>query len=183
MLFWIILYGILATIFFVFTSWAVTKSGRQNDKKFRLLIILTGIIFLGGMVFVIPFIDQPRLANIYIRYSLGISLSIIGMVIRVYPFLYFKKMKTRSDLIKPSRLVKSGPYGIVRHPQYMGGIVFIVGWFLIWGGIYSIYLIPLLIVSILLQAFIEEKYMLEKEFGKEYEKYKERVGMFFPKIK
>ena len=34
----------------------------------------------------------------------------------------------------------------------------------------------------IVQAFIEEKYILEKEFGDEYREYKKKVGMFFPKI-
>lgn len=182
MLFWLTLYGILAPILFVSTSLLITKTGRQNDKKFRILIIVSGIIFLGGMVVIIPFIDQPRLANLYLRYYLGIPLSIIGMIFRIYPLLYFKKMKTRPDLIKPSRLVTSGPYSIIRHPQYVAGIIFIIGWFFVWGGVYSIYFLPVLIVSILLQALIEERYILEKEFGKEYENYKKTVGMFLPTI-
>jgi protein-S-isoprenylcysteine O-methyltransferase Ste14 len=35
----------------------------------------------------------------------------------------------------------------------------------------------------IIQAIIEEKYILEKKFGKEYKEYQNAVGMFFPKIK
>ena len=39
-----------------------------------------------------------------------------------------------------------------------------IGWFLIWGGLYSLYILLVLIIFLLLWAFIEEKYILEKKF-------------------
>lgn len=95
--------------------------------------------------------------------------------------IYFRRTETRPDLVRPSKLVTTGPYSTVRHPQYAAGIIFIIGWFLIWGGIYSLYVMPILIISILFQALVEEKYILEKEFGDGYIEYKKKVGMFFPK--
>ncbi|HAW49553.1 TPA: hypothetical protein DCX16_01180 [bacterium] len=183
MLAWIILFGVLFPVLFIFISWIVTKSGKLENKTFRIPLILTGIIFLGGMVVVLPFVPQPRLVNLYLRFAVGIPLAVFGIAFRIYPLIYFRRMKTRSDLVRPSKLVINGPYSIVRHPQYVGGIIFIIGWFLIWGGLYSFYILPVLIIMILLQAFIEEKYILEKEFGNEYREYKKKVGMFLPKVR
>ena len=97
--------------------------------------------------------------------------------------VYLRKRGTTTKLNKVMRLVDTGPYKIVRHPQYICGIIFVIGWFLIWGAVYCIYLIPLITLLAIVQAFIEEKYILEKEFGEEYRKYRKRVGMFFPKIR
>jgi len=47
MLKWVILYGFLASLVFILTSWQVIKSGKQERKFFRLMIILTGIFFFG----------------------------------------------------------------------------------------------------------------------------------------
>jgi len=52
---------------------------------------------------------------------------------------------------------------------------------LILGAIYCFYLIPVIIFLNWLQAFLEEKYLLEKRFGNEYRGYKKKVGMFLPK--
>ena len=164
-------------------SWIITRSGKNEKKGFRILLIITGIIFLGGMVFVIPFVEQPRINDLYLRVIIGIPMAIVGMIGRIYPLIYFKRMSTRPDLVTPSKLVTSGPYRIVRHPQYVAGIIFIIGWLIIWGGLYSLYVVPLLILSIVCQAIIEERYILEKEFGDAYREYKKRVGMFFPKIR
>jgi protein-S-isoprenylcysteine O-methyltransferase Ste14 len=134
------------------------------------------------MVVVLPFIDQPRIDDLHLRLIIGIPLATLGMIFRIYPLIYFKKMNTRPDLVTPSKLVTSGPYRIVRHPQYVAGIIFVIGWFVIWGGIYSLYIVPLLILCIVFQAIIEERYILEKEFGDAYIEYKKKVGMFLPKI-
>lgn len=182
MLSWIILFGVLFPAIFIFSSWIITKSGKLENKTLRILLILIGGVFLGGMVVVFPFIPQPRLTNIYLRFAIGIPLATLGMAFRIYPLIYFRRMKTRPDLVRPSKLVTSGPYSIVRHPQYVAGIVFVIGWFLIWGGIYSFYILPVLIISILCQALIEERYILQKEFGDEYRGYKKKVGMFLPKV-
>ena len=178
----IILCGILFPVLFILSSWISAKSGKLENRFVRISIMLIGIVFLGGMVVALPFVPQPRLANVHLRFAVGISLAILGMAFRMYPLIYFRKMKTRSDLARPSKLVTSGPYSIIRHPQYVAGIIFIIGWFLIWGGLYSFYILPVLIICILFQALIEEKYILEKEFGDEYREYKKKVRMFFPKI-
>ena len=39
-----------------------------------------------------------------------------------------------------------------------------IGWFLIWGVIYCLYLVPLFVLLAIVQAYIEEKYILEKGF-------------------
>ena len=183
MLVFMVLFGTLAPVLFVCISWIVTKSRRHEKNALRILIILSGIILLGGIVLAFPFLPQPRVTNVYLRYAVGIFLSVFGIIVRVYPLIYLRRMKTRSDLVNPSKLVTSGPYGIVRHPQYSAGIIFITGWFLLWGGIYSILMMPVLIIAIIFQALIEEKFILEKEFGDVYIQYKKKVGMLFPKIR
>jgi len=184
--------GILFPVLFILSSWISAKSRKLENKFVRVSIILIGMGFLVGMVFVLPFVPQPRLANICLRFAVGMPLAILGMAFRMYPLIYFKRMKTRPGFVSPSKwvltlhgpayFVTSGPYSIVRQPQYIGGIIFIIGWFLIWGGLYSFYILPVLIIFILFQALIEEKYIIEKEFGNEYKEYKKKVGMFFPKI-
>lgn len=72
---------------------------------------------------------------------------------------------------------------MVRHPQYASGIGFLFGWFLLWGGLYSLAVLPILVLVICLQARIEEKLVLEEQFGEEYEQYKKRVGMFVPRLR
>jgi protein-S-isoprenylcysteine O-methyltransferase Ste14 len=80
-----------------------------------------------------------------------------------------------------SKLVDTGPYAWVRHPQYTAGQVMLLGWFLIWGAWYALCVLPLMAAIIYVQVHIEEKSILEKIFGEAYTAYRKRVGMLLPR--
>ncbi len=182
MLYWILIAIILSSLFFILPSWIVTKLEMLENKLWRILVEIIGVVALGSAVLLIPFLSQPRLENFYLQYLLGIPLIIGGVILRFYAMYYFKNKNTTLELKTPSKLITTGPYSLVRHPMYTGSLIFILGWFLLWGGIYTILLFPLFIIPIYIQAWVEEKYILKKVFADKYEEYKQEVGMLFPKI-
>ncbi len=130
----------------------------------------------------LPLVPQPRLeVNIYLRIILGSIIFIFGMFIIKKANDEFNKTKTRADTVT-TKLTKKGIYSMVRHPIYLGSNIYFVGWALAWDAIYCFYLILLVVFLNWLQAFLEEKFILEKKFGDEYIEYKKNVGMFLPKI-
>ena len=177
---WIIFPIALVTL--IVASWLLAKSGRLENKLLRNGFVTAGAI-IGIFAFALPFFEQPNFHNIVLNYVIGIPLAVFGLIARVYPMIYLRKKGTTTALGKVVKIVDTGPYGIVRHPQYAGGILFMIGWFLIWGAIYCLYLVPLFILLVIAGAYIEEKYILQREFGEAYEKYRKRVGMFFPKLR
>jgi protein-S-isoprenylcysteine O-methyltransferase len=94
--------------------------------------------------------------------------------------VYLRRYRTTTTLGKVEKVVTTGPYRLMRHPQYFAGIIMILGWFLIWGSIYCLSLFPFFIFLIFIQAYIEEKYILERKFEKSYLKYRKTVKMLFP---
>lgn len=177
---WIIYPVLLAML--IILSFILAKTEKFKKKTVQKVFISSGAL-LAFFMFVLPFFKQPYFFNFYINYIIGIPITIFGLIFRVYPMLYLKKLKTTTAVGKVNKLIVTGPYRIMRHPQYFGGIILILGWFLIWGAIYCLYLFPLFIFLIYIQAFIEEKYILEKEFGKEYLNYKKNVTMMLPTFK
>ena len=109
--------------------------------------------------------------------------SIIGILIMLYATLHL-------NLRRRKGLVTSGPYSVVRNPQYFGAILFIinltsrsykevlgdVGWLgptgtlLVWLGTLGAYI---------LLALVEEAY-LAREFGEEYAVYKRKTPFLIP---
>ncbi|HWA20056.1 MAG TPA: isoprenylcysteine carboxylmethyltransferase family protein, partial [Devosia sp.] len=84
---------------------------------------------------------------------------------------------TRKD---DHRIVDSGPYGIVRHPIYTGLIVALIATVLAFAGPINIAGCAILIVSFVLKARLEERF-LKQELGAEaYESYQRRVPMLVP---
>jgi len=76
-------------------------------------------------------------------------------------------------------LVTDGLYGRLRHPQYLGLILIVVAFLIMWPTILTVLLAPFLIARYLFLAR-EEDHELEKEFGEDFRRYKEMVPGFMP---
>jgi len=81
-----------------------------------------------------------------------------------------------------NRLVTTGLYSLVRHPQYTGLFIGLFGEGVVhWPTLFSVGLLPVIILAYFLLARSEEKQVIG-QFGDEYLAYKMRVPMFFPRI-
>lgn len=97
----------------------------------------------------------------------------IGLFIQGWRELY----RARQE----NRLVTDGLYAVVRHPQYSGLFLGLFGeGFVHWPTVFSITVLPVIVLAYVLLARREEKRVLE-EFGDEYRNYQQRVPMFFPR--
>lgn len=77
------------------------------------------------------------------------------------------------------RLATTGIYAYMRHPQYVGFIVIMLGFLLEWPTLLTLLMFPVLIVMCLRLARHEERDSLA-EFGGVYREYMEHVPAFFP---
>lgn len=77
------------------------------------------------------------------------------------------------------KLVTTGVYGHVRHPQYLGFLLVTLGMNVLWITISTLLLWPVLVVLYYRLAKEEDKKMEEK-FGEKYLKYEHAVPMFIP---
>ena len=78
-------------------------------------------------------------------------------------------------------VVSTGVYSIVRHPQYLGGILAHIGFSFLLSGLYSLVVTPLAIAIIYIISWKEEN-ELTKEFGQKYVEYRSKVPMLIPKF-
>lgn len=79
------------------------------------------------------------------------------------------------------KLVRTGPYQIVRNPIYTGILVAFVGTALVIGEYWAVIAIFIVLPAFLVKIWMEEKFLLE-EFGEEYIQYKKEVKMLIPFI-
>ena len=82
----------------------------------------------------------------------------------------------------PKKILNTGIYSTVRHPQYLGWILAHIGISILLSVGYSMLFTPVLIVLIYLISKKEEDELI-KEFGKEYEDYQKQVPMLIPRWK
>jgi protein-S-isoprenylcysteine O-methyltransferase Ste14 len=78
------------------------------------------------------------------------------------------------------QLVTTGIYKHIRHPQYLGFLLIILGMNIQWITISTLLLWPILIILYYRLAKEEDK-ELEEKFGEEYRNYELRVPMFIPR--
>jgi len=82
---------------------------------------------------------------------------------------------------RTERIITAGVYSIVRHPQYLGGLLAHVGISFLLSAWYSLPTTSLMAIVIYLISRKEEEELI-REFGKEYEDYKKKVPMLIPKL-
>lgn len=91
------------------------------------------------------------------------------MIMRGWVRIYFAKGSLTTD----------GIYELLRHPQYTGIFLAVVGQLIHWPTIPTLLLSPVIIWLYARLAKREERYLLEK-FGDAYREYHQRVPMFLP---
>ena len=166
---------------FVASSFFLTRSGKLENEAVRKALVGAGAL-LGFLALALPVFEQLTFDNPPVQYGLGLPLLVLGLLGRVYPMMYLRKKGTTTALDAVGKLVNTGPYAWVRHPQYTAGLVMLLGWFLAWGAWYALGVLPLLAGVVYVQAWVEEKHILEKMFGESYAAYRDRVGMLLPRL-
>jgi protein-S-isoprenylcysteine O-methyltransferase Ste14 len=81
---------------------------------------------------------------------------------------------------RPVRIVTTGVYSIVRHPQYLGGLLAHLGFSFLLSGLYCLLSTPLIALVVYLISRKEE-IELTKEFGEAYVDYKKKTPMLLPR--
>ena len=76
-------------------------------------------------------------------------------------------------------LVTDGPYRYVRHPQYSGLFLIMIGLLIQWPTIITVLMSPVLFYMYY-RLSRQEEADVEKEFGDLYRRYKEKTPMFIP---
>jgi protein-S-isoprenylcysteine O-methyltransferase Ste14 len=80
------------------------------------------------------------------------------------------------------RLVRTGPYGIVRHPMYLGIIDYVFGSALVWNDAGLLVLAAAFLVFFTAQLRFEEE-IFARHFGKEYREYQRSVPALLPHLR
>jgi len=77
------------------------------------------------------------------------------------------------------QLATTGPYARVRHPQYAGFVLIMLGFLLQWPTLITLVMFPILVFMYVRLARREEREALA-EFGESYRRYMDRTPGFIP---
>ncbi len=78
-------------------------------------------------------------------------------------------------------IARVGPYKYIRHPQYVGFVIIILGFLMQWPTFLTLFMAPILIIMYIRLAQREEKEVLQKY--PQYQNYVKNTPAFIPPIK
>ncbi len=151
-----------------------------RSKNRRIIVNWIGMDIFFFSWFWLPFTTQPKISGLFgnVLSGEGIALFIFGMIFVAMSARKILKVVGPAGHAVPTSLVTDGPYRFVRHPLYCGLFLGMLGWSLIWGGVYAIFLMPLLYLFLRIEARFEEKQVM-KRFSEEYVAYRKKTPAFF----
>ena len=143
------------------------------------MFVISAVFGLAGVAtfwgFLLPLTGLALLESIFYYAIVPISNIIIlaGIFLIVFGWRRIYKAK--------DKLVTTGIYAQTRHPQYLGFLLITGGINFLWPTFSTLLMWPILVFLYIRLAKEEEAKMQEK-FGEEYQKYKDRVPMFIPRL-
>lgn len=141
-----------------------------------LLVIFLGVWISDSFIFHYSTFLKETVPN-YIR------LGFAGLVLLSGWYLARNGMKVVFGTKREQpELINKGVFRIVRHPIYLGAILFYLGASLFTMSIASLAFLPIVIAFYILICRYEEG-ILTEAFGNDYLEYKKKTGMLLPKLK
>lgn len=129
------------------------------------------VVFIGLTIFVKAEPHSDILGK------LGSVLIICALVFWFVPMFTLRKYGEVSpfgSFLATTRLVDRGIYGLIRHPQYLGFMIFTCGIALLYQQVY-LGVLAVMIIVLLRFGMNEEDKLLQEQFGDEFLKYCKRV--------
>ena len=152
------------------------------------MLFLLAIWFLPQPRFYLPVLVSYTLQVPVVHYSISLFHALLSFpFIVVGLWLILSALKTMGNEIsvehkRPDRVIRTGVFSRLRHPQNAGGAVLHIGMSILMSGLFALAVIPIFVTFDIYIAKKEEKELI-RSFGREYEDYQKAVAMFFPRIK
>ena len=155
----------------------------KKEKKFKFMnTIFTAIFTMSFLTQIILMFIFSNKLNLIILMYIGYIIWGFSLYFGLISFWIFKKrggVQKGKSYIHTTKLVEKGPYAIIRHPQYLGGILFTIS-ITLWTQLWVSLILSIIILVLTYQwTYVEDKKLIEK-FGEDYKKYKEKVPRLNP---
>ncbi len=181
-------FGTLAIALWRLGIAARRPAGRENGKTPLVLrawvLLLATCLFLGtGILLWRPISWELSPPQRWSALAIGVPLLIAGLSLYLWGLFALGAMFNAASafgvrLSSEPRMVRSGPFRVVRHPMYLGVNLAAWGSLLIYRT-WSAAFIALIAAGLAVRAGREER-VLASEFGAEWDEYAARVPAWFP---
>jgi len=169
------------------TKWSAGRRTTRHANRLRAVALVFACLYFAGalfyalvpswvVIFSIPLPDSFRIVMV--------AVAVLGMCFIMWALRSLGKnwAPSLSGVRKDTFLVTTGPYGVVRHPIYLGAFIFLAAQAFLAANLLT--LLPTLILVVLLYVQLpDEENMLIDRFGEEYREYMKRTPRFIPSLK
>lgn len=161
------------------------KFEHKNDvRKSKHSLVATGTMVSFFVVYFI--LLRFKIGAMQIRndavIAAGTAMVVSGAVCNILGRLTLKgNWANHIKIYSDHRLITTGIYRVVRHPLYASIILMLFGGCFVYRNWLCMLLTALIFVPFMYYRAKQEEALLETVFS-EYDKYKEKTGMFFPKF-
>jgi protein-S-isoprenylcysteine O-methyltransferase Ste14 len=143
------------------------------------LTLLTALL-LALRVQPLAWLNARVLPQTMVAYWLGLLMVVVGLAFAVWARIHLGRNWSGSVTVKEEHeLIRTGPYGLVRHPIYTGLLLAILGTAVAFGEWRGLLAFGFLTVAFLLKLRREERFMSES-FPNDYPRYRAQVPALIP---
>jgi protein-S-isoprenylcysteine O-methyltransferase Ste14 len=145
----------------------------EKEKSQKIIHFLVNLAF--AFVSIVPALDRRfgwSSVPVYVV-MLGDILVVLGMLIIFFVFKENSFTASTIEVASDQKVISTGPYAIVRHPMYAGGLVYIAGIPLALGSWWGLLMVLLFLPIMLWRILDEERFLIKNLSG--YAEYRNKV--------
>jgi protein-S-isoprenylcysteine O-methyltransferase Ste14 len=183
LIFWGVTYGWAASELYLGYRLSRRKSKAAVDRDAGSKWILIACIWLGVAIGIALAAAVPSLAirtDRHLLFGLGIVLAFAGIALRLYSVWFLGRSFTCEVSTAPGQtVVDRGPYRLLRHPSYAGGLLTIFGLLLSVTNLLAFTGFLVALAGYANRIRVEER-VLAAELGEPYRQYMKRTKRLIP---
>jgi protein-S-isoprenylcysteine O-methyltransferase Ste14 len=172
---------LLCAAFVTIFAGGAVGSGVREDRSNRWVLSVLAVLSLAHG-YLPPLCDRLGLWIIggeSIRWA-GVLIVAVGCVLRIWPvFVLGDRFTALVEIQAGHTLVTSGPYRFIRNPSYLGILVIMLGWAMVFQSTVGLLIFALMVPFLVIRIDSEER-LLGEAFGPEYYAYVARTKRLLP---
>jgi protein-S-isoprenylcysteine O-methyltransferase Ste14 len=155
----------------------------RQDRGTRLIVALAVYLGVAAALAIAKVTGLRIYANNWWTLGLGVAIVLAGAVLRGWAILSLGRYFRREVTIEPGqRIVRRGPYRVLRHPSYTGIFLILAGFGLAFGSWVSAAIaLVIVFVGMLPRIRVEER-ALAQAFGTDYTDYANSTARVLPHV-
>lgn len=170
-------------VYWFISAWMTRSPVKRHQSQFSRVLVLIAIVWCFWAVYFPQFatgLVQKVIPDDMAIGVIGMIITLLGLVFAIWARVHLGKYWSSMPAIRVDhKLIRTGPYSLVRHPIYTGILFAIAGTAIIIGEPLGLIVFFLILTVYLWKIRVEEKY-LQDEFGEAYAQYKNEVPALIP---